>query len=154
MKTLILSSALVLASLAGFSQSSKPKTYYVDGVKVTEQQANKIKPDNLVSVQIGVDGVYFTTRNSACNLYWTYFKSKSEAYAAVVPALKDIYKVQYIINGTILTSAFDNTLANVNDANLVSIDVIEQDELTKQYGISDKPYGVIIKTKKVTVKGR
>lgn len=155
MKILILSSAFVLMGLAGFSQSSKSKAYYVDGVKVTEQEANNIKPDNLANVRFEADGsVNFTTRTSACNLYWNYFKSKSEAYAAVVPALKDIYNVQYIINGTILTHGFDATLANVNDANLVSIDVIEQDELTKQYGVSDKPYGVIIRTKKVTAKGK
>lgn len=149
MKIFILSVAFALISTVNFAQS---KPTYVDGVKVTQQEADRLTKDGIASMQIDQDGIHFTTRTAACNAYWTFFKSKSPQYATLVPTIQEIYKVQYIINGTVLTSNFDNTLAGVNDANLTSIAVIDNSTLSKTYGVTDKPYGVIIKTRKTPAK--
>jgi hypothetical protein len=149
MKKLMLSAALAVICTAGFAQT---KATYVDGVKVSQQEADKLKMDDIGSMQIDKDGTHITTRTAICNAYWTFFKSKSAQYAKLVPTIQEIYKVQYIINGTVLTSSFDATLAKVNDSNLESIAVVDNATLNKDYSIADKPYGVIIKTKKVATK--
>jgi hypothetical protein len=149
MKIFILSAAFAVASATGFAQT---KPTYIDGVKVTQQEADKLKMDDVAGMQIDKDGTHVTTRAAACNAYWSFFKSKSPQYATLVPTIQEIYKVQYIINGTVLTNNFDNTLASVNETNLISIAIIDNATLNKTYGVADKPYGVIIKTRKTTAK--
>jgi len=149
MKIFIISAAFAVISAAGFAQT---KSTYVDGVKVTQQEADKLKMEDVASMQIDKDGNHITTRTAACNAYWTYFKSKSTQYASLVPTIQELYKVQYIINGTVLTTNFDNTLAGVNDNNFISIAIVDNTTLSKNYGVADKPYGVIIKTRPTQAK--
>jgi hypothetical protein len=143
MKIFIISAAFAVISAASFAQT---KPTYVDGVKVTQQEADKLKMEDITAMQVDKDGNHITTRMATCNAYWAYFKSKSPQYARLIPTINELYKVQYIINGTVLTTNFDNTLAGVNDNNLISIAIVDNATLSKNYNVTDKPYGVIIKT--------
>lgn len=149
MKKLILLAALAIICTTALAQT---KVTYIDGVKVSQQEADKLKMEDIASMEVGKDGNHITTRAAVCNAYWNFFKSKSPQYAVLVPTLQELYKVQYIINGTVLTSNFDNTLAKVNDSNLESITIIDNASLAKDYNINDKHYGVVIKTKKPAIK--
>lgn len=136
--------------------------FFIDSVMVDKDEMNKYQPNDIAGVSvyhdstairlIGPDGkdgvVYIETKTFAKNRYWNYFKSKSPEYAGIVPTPQSDTIVQYILNTRILKSNFEGDLSLIDDSIFKGITVIDSTTLQKDYGISGKPYGVIIKSDK------
>jgi hypothetical protein len=88
--------------------------------------------------------IYITTKEFARDHYQAYFKSKSAEYKKVVANEKNVV---YILNEKILTSNIESELFEINDSNFVDLTIIDKDTLKKNYHISGKSFGVVIKTK-------
>ena len=80
--------------------------------------------------------------------YWNYFRSKSKEYKISVPDADTEAKVAYILNGQVLKSNPEIDLLKIDDNNFSELDIVDQDKLKKDYKISDKILGILIKTKK------
>ncbi|HEU5053160.1 MAG TPA: hypothetical protein VFT78_08605 [Hanamia sp.] len=91
--------------------------------------------------------IYITTKAFARNSYWNYFTSKSLDYKNTVPDLQTESKVIYILNGKILQSNVEATLFQINNTNFLTLQVINRNQLKKDYHISGKSIGVVITTK-------
>lgn len=91
--------------------------------------------------------IYITTKSSARDSYWNYFKSKSPEYKDKVPDLKIESKVTYILNNKILRTNFEADLFQIDDTDFLSLKVITGKQLKNDYKVSGKSIGVVITTK-------
>ena len=78
--------------------------------------------------------------------YWKYFASKSKDYLKAVPSPDIDKEVVYILNNKVLSSDPEGTLFLIDDNTLVSLKVIDEKELTNDFGIVGKTWGVVITT--------
>ena len=136
--------------------------YFLDSVRVNTGVLENYQPTEfaMVSVYKNADSlkindpnakngvIYFTTKLFARDHYWNYFKSKSSEYTKLVPDLTTEEKVVYILNDKVLKNNFEAELFNINDSNFIELTLINQEALKKDYKISSKVLGVIIKTRK------
>jgi len=67
--------------------------------------------------------------------------------AACVPDLKTESKVVYILNNKVLQTNYEADLFQINDANLLTLQVINGKQLQKDYHVAGKLIGVVITTK-------
>jgi hypothetical protein len=91
--------------------------------------------------------IYVITKSFARQSYWAYFKSKSPEYLKNVPDLKSEKDVIYILNGKTLTENYEGDLYNINDTNFIELNFIDKKQLKGNYNISNKKFGILIKTK-------
>jgi len=91
--------------------------------------------------------IYITTKLFSREHYWKYFSVKSKEYGKLVPDLKSESKVTYILNNKILKANFEKELFDINDTNFLELTIINKDKLGKDYRISGKTIGVVIRTK-------
>jgi hypothetical protein len=144
--------------------------FFIDSVNVTRIELQEYQPTQIAVMTIykdtnaiklvgqqGKDGVvYIETKKFARNKYWNYFKSKSPDYFKAVPSLEDDSTVVYILNGEIQKQNFEGDLSIIDDKTFIDLKVIGKELLSKNYGIQDKFFGVIInaniKTKKAKTK--
>ena len=108
------------------------------------KDSNAIK---LVGEQGRFGAVYVETKKFARSRYWNFFKSKSAEYFKTVPTLQSDSSVIYILNGKILKTNFEGDLSGIDETTFIDLEVIDKRKLTKDYNISDKAFGVIIRTK-------
>ncbi len=54
--------------------------------------------------------------------------------------------IQYILNSKVLKENFEGDLALINDKTFIGIQIIGKEQLIKDYSITNKDYGVIIRT--------
>lgn len=134
--------------------------YFIDSVRVSQEDVGKFNANDVAAVSVykgktatdllgddGKDGaIYIETKRFSKNKYWKYFASKSEAYALAVPHAAEDSTVQYVLNGKLLQRNFDGDLAHISDAVFQSITVISKEELQKQYGVTDKRLGVVVRS--------
>jgi len=159
-------------SIIGFSvKAQDPKTaihpagnpmLFIDGARVTRIELEKLTPGEILSVSVykdsnmakraGLDAkdgiIYVTTRAYGKNKYWNYLKSKSSEYAKIVLTPDADTAIQYILDKHVLKTNIEGQLSLIDDATFKEITIIDKATLQKEYGISSKTYGVIIKTKK------
>jgi hypothetical protein len=136
---------------------SNPVTY-IDSVKVSKPEILRFD-SNLITLMTvydpneakdivgeeGKDGaVYIETRGFSKKRFQRYFKSKSREFSKLLDSKGDDNTFQYILNGKILTNNFEGELAMIDDKVFKKIDIIKQKELSAQYKIKDKDYGIII----------
>lgn len=57
-------------------------------------------------------------------------------------------RLVYIHNGKVLTTNFESELFDINDSNFVELKLIDKKTLKKDYDISVRAVGVVIKTRK------
>ena len=88
--------------------------------------------------------IYIETKKFALGRYWRFFKSQSADYARVVPTQQSDTAVTYILNGKVLPTNFEGTLAAIDSTRLTALKVIDKDQLLKEYGIANKQYGIVI----------
>jgi len=91
--------------------------------------------------------IYIFTKSFARQHYWAYFKSKSLDYLQNVSDLKAEKEVIYILNGKVLTENYEGDLFNINDSTFIEMSLIDKKQLKKDYNISDKRLGFLIRTK-------
>ena len=127
--------------------------FYLDSVRVNKGVLESSDPSEFASINVfknktgpenknGV--VFFETKRAAKERYWEYFKSRLPTYGKIVPDPEKDSNVQYILNKKLLHDRFELSLSAVNNKNFISIAIINKDQLIKEYGISDKDYGVVI----------
>lgn len=162
--------ALSIGTLTAFSQ--KPKkvikklgndpVFFIDSVNVDKSEMMKYQPEEIAQVSAyknasaislvgpeGKDGVvYIETKSFARNKYWTYFKTKSPGYAKIVLTPESDSTVQYVLNGRILKNNFEGDLSLIDDSTFKEIKIIDKQKLEKEFGITDKQYGILIKSAK------
>ena len=95
----------------------------------------------------GINGViYITTKKSAHNQYWNFFRSRSVAYARAIPTIEADSAFVYVLNQKVLTSNVESTLVEVNAGVFIDLQVINAETLNRQYGLSGSRRGIVIKT--------
>ena len=101
----------------------------------------------LVGEQGKFGAVYVETKKFARNKYWNFFKSKSEDYFKTVPTPQSDSSVIYILNDKVLKTNFEGDLSGIDEKTFIALNIIGKQKLEKGYNISDKAFGVIIRTK-------
>jgi hypothetical protein len=101
----------------------------------------------LVGEQGRFGAVYVETKKFARNRYWNYFKTKSADYLKVVPTPQSDSSVIYILNDKVLKSNYEGDLSGIDDKNFIELNIIDKQKIIKDYNISDKLFGVIVRTK-------
>ena len=81
------------------------------------------------------------------NKYWNYLKSKSADYLKIVPTPQSDSSVIYILNDKVLKTNFEGDLSGIDDKNFIELNIIDKQKLNKDYNISDKSFGVFVRTK-------
>jgi hypothetical protein len=136
--------------------------FFIDSINVDRSELNNYEATDIASVSVykdsnaikligdeGRDGVvYIETKAFAKAKYWNYFKSKSSRYAELVPSPQADTVVQYILNKRVLKSNFEGDLSLIDDKIFKEIIVIDKATLEKEYGMTNKSIGVIIKSDK------
>ena len=136
--------------------------FFIDSVSVDKAELKNYQPTEIATVSvykdssatnlIGPDGkdgvVYITTIKFAKIKYWNYFKSKSADYEKLVATPESDSTFQYILNNRVLKSNFDGDLSLINDNIFIDLKIIDKTALEKEYGITNKDYGIIIKSDK------
>jgi len=132
--------------------------YFLDSIRVNEGVLKNYKPEEFASVTVYKDAnairiagpagkngvVYFETKVFARSIFWNYFKSKSTEYGKLVATSKNEDFVQYILNGRVLTDNYEADLAAINDSTFKSLTIIDNNQLAKDYSVTNKRYGIVI----------
>ncbi|WP_316812899.1 hypothetical protein [Pedobacter heparinus] len=133
--------------------------FFMDSVNVLQSDLQQYRPEEIASVTVfkdkeaidilgeeGKDGVvYIETIPFAKKRYWKYFKTKSKSYGELLPNFDSDSTILYIINKRVLSEkGYEGTLAAINDKVFKEIMIVDKATLEKQYGITNKLYGVVI----------
>lgn len=144
-----------------YKQLFNDPVFFIDSVNVTRIEMQEYQPTDIAVVTVYKDtnaiklvgeqgrfgAVYIETKKFARNKYWNYFKSKSTDYLKIVPTPQSDSSVIYILNGKVLKTNFEGDLSGIDDKNFIEVSIIHKEKLIKNYNISDKSFGVIIRTK-------
>jgi hypothetical protein len=136
--------------------------FFIDSAVASRVEMEKLNPGEILSVSVYKDKnitslagtearygiVYITTRGYMRSKYWNYFKSKSSEYSKIVLTPDADTNIQYILDNRILNTNIEGDLSLIDDRTFKGIRIINKKTLQKEFGISGKTYGVIIKTKK------
>ena len=97
----------------------------------------------------GVDGaIYVTTVKTAKNIYWNYFRTKSDEYRELLATPQADTIVQYVLNGQPLSdSVAPRSLFLITDKNFKSIEIVDKEKLLSD-NIVPKRYVVAITAKR------
>jgi len=138
-------------------ENSNDPVFFIDSIQVNKTVLQSYNPNEIASITVyksadairrmkkATNGlIYIETKEFAKNRYWEYFKSKSQEYAKIVPSLDSDMNVQYILNKRILKNNFEGDLATINDKIFKGIQIIDKQQLMRDYNIKDKEFGVII----------
>ena len=144
-----------------YKQLFNDPVFFIDSVNVTRIEVQEYQPTDIAVVTVYKDtnaiklvgeqgkfgAVYVETKKFARNKYWNYFKTKSPDYLKIVPTPQSDSSVIYILNDKVLKTNFEGDLSGVDDNNFIEIIIIDKQKLNKDYNISDKSFGVIVRTK-------
>lgn len=145
-----------------FTEPTNEPLFFLDSVNVNSGVLKLYQPTDIAAVTVYKDTnaikiagekgkfgvIYITTKNYARNRYWAYFKSKSTDYIKAAPSIKEENNVIYILNDKILEKNFEGDLFFIDNKNFVDLKVIDQKSLQENYNISDKKFGIVIRTTK------
>ncbi|TSD66660.1 hypothetical protein FFF34_004425 [Inquilinus sp. KBS0705] len=132
--------------------------YFVDSIQVYKADLIKYNPQDIAMVRVykGNDAIkvggpeakngviFIETKAYDKKRYWNYFKSKSAEYAKLVPSPIEDSNVQYILNKKVLKENYEGDLASINDELFKEIQIINKEQLIKEFGVKNKDYGIII----------
>ncbi|WP_121811911.1 hypothetical protein [Mucilaginibacter kameinonensis] len=143
--------------VTGETENNEP-VYFIDSVRVTGEGLNKLNSNDVATVSVyrGANAIikygreakygliYIETKKFDIRRFQNYFKSKSADYAKLISTPANASKVQYILNKKVLINNYEGNLAGINDKIFKGLTIINKRQLVKQYGITNKDYGVII----------
>ncbi|RXF70106.1 hypothetical protein EKH83_09485 [Arcticibacter tournemirensis] len=132
--------------------------FFIDSIRVNKNTLKVYDPSEIASVTVYKDSnavkkmglaaknglIYIETKEFAKQRYWNYFKMKSSQYAQIVPTIESNKEVQYILNKRVLKENSEGDLAAIDDSTFKDLRILTKKELIKEFGISDKQYGVVI----------
>ncbi|RZJ49182.1 MAG: hypothetical protein EOO44_18740 [Flavobacterium sp.] len=139
----------------------KDPVFFIDSLKVSKQELTKYEPNEIASLTVykdknatdilgaeAVNGlIYIETKKFARERYWKFLKIMSNKYLEIVPHPSQEQNVVYVLNDKVLKTNFEGDLAGIDKSNLIDFRIINSQELEKAYNISDKKWGIILKTK-------
>ncbi len=158
---------LVVSCYSILEKANKPykqlfdePVFFIDSLNVTRIELQQYQPTEIAAMTIykdtnaikligqqGKNGVvYIETKKFAKNRYWNYFKQKSAYYLNAIPNPQSDSLVAYILNEKVLTTNYEGDLSAIDDKIFIDLKVIDKQILLKDYGITDKTYGILIKT--------
>ncbi len=137
---------------------SNDPVYFIDSIRVNRRVLQNYDPSEIAAITVLKDSsaiarmgteaknglIYIETKKFAKDRYWNYFKSKSPQFAKLVPSVDGDTSIQYILNKRVLTKNYEGDLASINDKVFKGVQIISKKQLKKEYGITDKDFGVII----------
>jgi len=143
-----------------YKQLFNDPVFFIDSVNVTKIEMQEYQPTDIAVVTVYKDtnaiklvgsqgkfgAVYVETKKFARNKYWSYFKIKSSDYFKAVPTLDSEQSIVYILNGKVLEKNFEGDLSGIDDKTFKELTIIDKDRLKKEYHVSKKAIGVVIKT--------
>ncbi|MDP9077841.1 MAG: hypothetical protein M3O71_10490 [Bacteroidota bacterium] len=141
-----------------FEEDATDPVFFIDSVRVNKRVLQNYKPEEIASVTVYKDSsaikrmgpaaknglIYIETKDFAKNKYWNYFKSKSDQYGKLVPTVESDVHIQYILNKRVLKENYEGDLAAINNTIFKGLQIITKQQLIKDYGVTDKEFGVII----------
>jgi len=144
-----------------YKQLFNDPVFFIDSVNVTRMEMQEYQPTDIAAVTVYKDlnaikligeqgkfgAVYMETKNFAKNKYWNYFKSKSAEYLKIVPTTQNDISVVYILNDKVLKTNFESDLSKIDDKDFIELNIIDNKKLNVDYNISDKRFGVLVRTK-------
>ncbi len=144
-----------------YKQLFNDPVFFIDSVNVTRLEMQEYQPTDIAVVTVYKDtnaiklvgeqgkfgAVYVETKKFARNKYWNYFKTKSADYLKIVPTPQSDSSVIYILNDKVLKTNFEGDLSGIDDKNFIELNIIDKQKLNKDYNISDKTFGVVVRTK-------
>jgi hypothetical protein len=164
----------LVISCYSFFKSSEPyqqllndPVFFIDSVNVTRIELQNYKPDEIAVVSVYKDtsalklvgeqgkygAIYIETKKFARNKYWTFFKSRSAEYLQFIPTPGHDSLAAYILNGKVLKANYEGDLSGIDDNTFIDLVIIDKQKLKKDYNISGKAFGVVIRTKSKGKKG-
>ena len=143
-----------------YEQLLNDPVFFIDSINVTRLELSQYQPTDIALVTVYKDtnaiklvgeqgkfgAIYVETKKFARNKYWNYFKSKSADYFKVVPTLESDSLIIYILNDKVLRTNFESDLSGISDKTFIDLTVIDKDRLKKEYKVSGKSFGVVIRT--------
>ncbi|MHA4847865.1 hypothetical protein ACX0G7_27105 [Flavitalea antarctica] len=144
-----------------YKQLFNDPVFFIDSANVTRLEMQEYQPTDIAVVTVYKDinaiklvgeqgkfgAVYVETKKFSRNRYWNYFKTKSADYSKSFPTPQSDSSVIYILNDTVLKTNFEGDLSGINDKNFIDLKIIDKQKLNNDYNISDKIFGVVIRTK-------
>ena len=144
-----------------YKQLFNDPVFFIDSVNVTRIEMKHYEPTDIAVVTVYKDtnaiklvgeqgkfgAVYVETKKFARNKYWNYFKTKSADYLKIIPTPQSDSTVIYILNDKVLKTNFEGDLSGIDDKNFIELNIIDNQKLNKDYNVSDKSFGIIIRTK-------
>lgn len=139
-------------------RESNDPIFFIDSVRVKKEDLQNYEPSNIAAMTVFKDSsaiarggieaknglIYIETKRFAKDRYWNYFRLKSPQYAKLVPLIDSDISIQYILNKKVLKENYEGDLSSINDKVFKGIQIISKKQLKKEYGITDKDFGVII----------
>lgn len=140
-------------------ESTAVPLFFLDGKEILQSEMTNISPDDIAMVTVlkkdtfqkygekGKNGVILIQSKVRCRqLFQQYLSGKSAEYKKILSDDSNDQNVQYVLNEKVLKDNYEGDLASIADSTFISINVIGTKEL-KAYEVTDKKYGVVIKTK-------
>lgn len=133
--------------------------YIIDSVKFTREEFMNFDPNTITSLTIVTDTdatnkfgpnskdgvIIIQTKGFARKHYISYFRKRSPVYDSLYTITKSDSTFQYIINDKMKNKNFEGDLARIDDWLFLSLELVTADDLKKNYNVSDKKIGVLIK---------
>ena len=165
---LVISCYQIFEEKEPFKQLLNDPVFFLDSVNITRFELQVFQPNDIAVVTVYKDtnaiklignqgkygAIYIETKKFARNKYWNYFKSKSPDYNKLVPTPQNDSSVVYILNEKVLEKNVEGDLSVINDNTFISLTIIDKQKLKLDYNITDKSFGVFIKTKSKNKKDR
>nr|WP_068890879.1 hypothetical protein [Pedobacter panaciterrae] len=133
--------------------------FLLDGKEMLKSEMTNINPNDVAMINVlkndtlgkygekGKNGVVQIQTKAYCTqLFQQYLSGKSAEYKKMLSYNPNDQNVQYILNEKVLKDNYEGDLAGIVDGTFISINVVGAKEL-KAYEVTDKKYGVVIKTK-------
>jgi hypothetical protein len=141
--------------------SASSPVFFMDSVRISQEELKQYAPTEIAMVSVYKDShaiavagpaaangaVFIFTKKYARIKYWNFFASRNEEYQKAVPSPGNESSVVYIMNGKLLKDNFEGDLLAVDEASFISLSVITEKELIRDYHVDGRAYGIVIRTK-------
>jgi len=136
--------------------------FFMDSVRISQEGLKRFDPTEIAMVSVYKDShaiavagpaavngaVFIFTKKYARIRYWNFFVLRNEDYKKAVPSPGSESSVVYILNGKLLKDNFEGDLLAVDEVSFVSLSIITERELNRDYHVEGRAYGIVIQTNK------
>ncbi|MBB2148631.1 hypothetical protein [Pedobacter gandavensis] len=133
--------------------------FFLDGREMLKSELGNVNPNDIALVTVlrqeafkkygekGKNGIVLIETKGYCRkLFQGYLSTKSAKYKMLLGDNADDQNIQYILNEKVLNKDYEGDLSSIADSTFIDVNIISSEAL-KAYKVTDKQYGVLIKTK-------